>query len=138
MQLLKNELKMARDILDKISVKFDRGAMFFDIDVSEDVENSDSLIILTEAASKKPYGYSGLTKLGLIKFPNHYDEDLSAYVPTKSQFGYINLDYCPRINLKDLHEIGLFGKTLDKEELEFLFNKDCYLIQTNSIVTLFE
>ena len=54
MQLLKNELKMARDILDKISVKFDRGAMFFDIDVSEDVENSDSLIILTEAASKKP------------------------------------------------------------------------------------
>ena len=40
--------------------------------------------------------------------------------------------------VKDLHEIGLFGKTLDKEELEFLFNKDCYLIQTNSIVTLFE
>ena len=138
MQLLKNELKMARDILDKISVKFDRGAMFFDIDVSEDVENSDSLIILTETTKKKNVGYTGLTRLGLVKFANHYDKDLSAPVPTKSQFGYINLDYCPKINLRDLYEIGLFGQTLDKEELEFLFNKDCYIIKTESIVTLFE
>ena len=138
MQLLKNELKTARDILDKISLRIDRGAMFFDIDVSEDVENSDSLIILTETTKKKNVGYTGLTRLGLVKFANHYDKDLSALVPTKSQFGYINLDYCPKINLRDLYEIGLFGQTLDKEELEFLFNKDCYIIKPESIVTLFE
>ena len=138
MQLLKNELKTARDILDKVSLKCDRGAIFFDIDVSEDVETSDSLIILTEITKKKNVGYSGLTRLGLVKFPNHYDKDLLTFVPSKSQFGYVNLDYCPKINLKDLYEIGLFGKTLSKQELEFLFNKDCYIIKTDAIVTLFE
>ena len=138
MQLLKNELKTARDILDKVCLKCDRGAIFFDIDVSEDVETSDSLVILTETTKKKNVGYSGLTRLGLVKFPNHYDKDLLTFVPSKSQFGYVNLDYCPKINLRDLYEIGLFGQTLDKEELEFLFNKDCYIIKTESIVTLFE
>ena len=103
MQLLKNELKTARDILDKISLKIDRGAMFFDIDVSEDVENSDSLIILTETTKKKNVGYTGLTRLGLVKFANHYDKDLSAPVPFAISTPIIISPFCHNASLLKLY-----------------------------------
>lgn len=140
MKIQKNEVEKAMSILKRLSfVNLCDSALFFDIDFKKDEQDSSGLIMLTESSSKNA-GYAGITHLGLLKFSNE-DQTLSGMTisaPTAPSIGYVNLDYAPTADLSGLFELELMRGKLDKDEIEFIKSKDCYLIKSDNILALFK